>query len=71
MADKIYKEVLRLPTIEVCEVMRLTAKSFLLREIFELAKKMIPGVVHECPYEGVSKNFIQFFKLFDLILNFR
>lgn len=67
MKDQIFHEVISFPKIEICELIKVSSETFLFREILELLKRVLPKLIHECPYEGVRTLvlFVEFRNLFD------
>ncbi|KAG5666405.1 hypothetical protein PVAND_014434 [Polypedilum vanderplanki] len=48
--DSNYREVLGVPQIEACKVLKYTSDNFLTKAIIESIQSVAPNIVHECPY---------------------
>lgn len=53
MKDQKFQQRFKVPKVEVCEIIKFSSETFFLRELFDLAKRMAPELIHECPYKGV------------------
>ncbi|KAG5666832.1 hypothetical protein PVAND_014842 [Polypedilum vanderplanki] len=56
----IYREVMKLPKFELCNLMELSKNNILLRQIFVAAMAAAPGFVHPCPYEVIEAYNVSF-----------
>lgn len=51
-----YRQLLSTPLVELCKILKFSTENFLFRGMMDLVEKTVPGLVHECPYEGVRCN---------------
>lgn len=49
-----FREVIRSPKVEACELLKSSSDNFLLKHIVERLKENFGDLMHECPYSGVS-----------------
>lgn len=48
--DSNYREVVGVPKVEVCQILKHKSDNFLTKSIFEAVQSVAPNIVHECPY---------------------
>ncbi|KAG5671042.1 hypothetical protein PVAND_001260 [Polypedilum vanderplanki] len=46
----IYREIINVPKINICEVTKIIKTNTLWRGVYDFTQKLLPGVIHECPY---------------------
>lgn len=54
-----FREVIRSPKVEACDLLKSSSDNFLLKHIVERLKENFGDLMHECPYSGV-RIFIKF-----------
>ncbi|KAG5671043.1 hypothetical protein PVAND_001261 [Polypedilum vanderplanki] len=53
----IYRQIINVPKTNICELTKIIKTNTLWRGIYDAAQKVMPGVIHECPYnEYVAKD---------------
>lgn len=63
-----YREVLQTPVFEFCRIMKFSTENYLLKQVFELAKTVLHGLLHECPYTVQYHRFKDYNSLVFVIL---
>lgn len=45
-----FREILRIPKVDICEVMKKPAQNFLVKDMIGTTNAILPGILHKCPY---------------------